>query len=123
LTALTEAERHAIRRYLRLLHAELGSSLEEAWLFGSAARDEMWADFWPMRSDVDLLVVVADELAPTREQELFDLTYPLYVDCGRQISPAFRTHTQLLGQWAPLRREVQRDGVRLWPEAAATVAS
>jgi predicted nucleotidyltransferase len=123
LTALTEAERDCVRRYLSLLCEELGVSFEEAWLFGSAARGEMWAEFWPMRSDIDLLVVTLEELAPARVKELIDLTYPLYLESGRQISPAFRTRDQLLGEWAPLRRQVQRDGVRLWPEHAATVES
>jgi predicted nucleotidyltransferase len=121
LTALTDVERDGIHRFVELLRDELGSAFEEAWLFGSAARGEMWAEFWPMRSDIDLLVVTAEELAPSRERELLELTYPLYLESGRQISPAFRTRDQLLGQWAPLRRQVQRDGLRLWPEPAATV--
>jgi predicted nucleotidyltransferase len=121
LTALTEAERDCVRRYVELLCGELGNELEEVWLFGSAARDEMWADFWPMRSDIDLLVVTRVEFGQEREQKLLDRTYPLYLQCGRQISPAFRTREQLRGKWAPLHDEVRRGGRRLWPEHAATV--
>jgi predicted nucleotidyltransferase len=108
-----------------MLSQELGDELQEVWLFGSAARGDMWAEFWPMRSDIDLLVVTSDCLLPEREDELFALTYELFLRCGRQISPAFLTRDGLRLQQASLRAEVSRDGIKLWPgegESVATVA-
>ena len=122
---MTAAEQECLGRYVESLSDTLGDALEEVWLFGSAARGDMWADFWPMRSDVDLLVVTAELLSPETRDELLGLTYPLYLECGRQISPAFRTGRELNSQWAPLHAEVSRDGVRLWPPdevRTATVA-
>ena len=52
--------------------------------------------------------------------ELVDLTYPLYLECGRQIAPVFRTRDRVP---APLRAGIEQDGRRLWPGPAATVAA
>jgi predicted nucleotidyltransferase len=115
---LDRAEHDCVDRYVDALARELGDRLEEVWLFGSAARGDMWADFWPMRSDVDLLVITAEPLSERTQDRLLALTYPLFLECGRQISPAFRTRRQLGTTWAPLRAEVSRDGVKLWPAGA-----
>ena len=80
----------------------------------------MWAEFWPMRSDIDLLVVTTEILSPVLEDELVALTYELYLRSGRQISPAFRTRERLRSTWAPLQVEVSRDGLRLWPETESS---
>ena len=79
----------------------------------------MWADFWPMRSDIDLLVVTAELVADETQNRLVTLTYRLYLECGRQIAPAFRTRRQLHTKWAPRDAEVSRDGLKLWPEDAS----
>jgi predicted nucleotidyltransferase len=117
---LTTIERDCIYRFVGKLSEQLGDKLAEVWLFGSAARGEMWAEFWPMRSDIDLLVVISEPLAADFERELVAATYPLFLECGRQISPAFRTRDQLRSTWAPLQSEVSRDGVRLWPQGVSS---
>jgi predicted nucleotidyltransferase len=117
--SLTTLERDCVDRYVATLCDELGDKLEEVWLFGSAARGDMWADFWPMRSDIDLLVVTAEPISHAAQDELAALTYRMYLECGRQISPAFRTRRELRSKWAPLQTEVSRDGVKLWPEDAS----
>jgi hypothetical protein len=78
----------------------------------------MWAPSSPMRSDIDLLVVTASAIPEPERQELLDLTYPLYLECGRQISPHF-LEQRLLGDPRDERQrrflsEVERDGVRIW---------
>jgi predicted nucleotidyltransferase len=116
---LTGVEWNCVQCYVNLLRRELGDRLEEVWLFGSAARGDMWAGFWPMRSDIDLLVVTADQLSQEARDELVEPTYGLYLECGRQISPAFRTRRELRSKWARLQAEVSRDGLKLWPEKAS----
>jgi predicted nucleotidyltransferase len=116
---LTGAEWDCVQRYVTLVRRELGEGVEEVWLFGSAARGDMWASFWPMRSDVDLLVVTAEPLSQEAQEALVAPTYRLYLECGRQISPAFRTREELRSKWAPLQAEVSRDGLKLWPEDAS----
>jgi hypothetical protein len=117
---LTTIERDCVDRFVGGLSEQLGHKLEEVWLFGSAARGEMWAEFWPMRSDIDLLVVISEPLPADFERELVAATYPLFLECGRQLSPAFRTRDQLRLTWAPLQSEVSRDGVRLWPRGVSS---
>jgi hypothetical protein len=39
----------------------------------------------------------------------------VFLECGRQLAPHFRTSEQLASDWEPLRMEVDRDGIRLWP--------
>lgn len=112
---LAASERDCVGRYVESLSQKLGGRLEEVWLFGSAARGDMWADFWPMRSDIDLLAITTEPLSEETRDELLALTYPLYLECGRQISPAFRTRSELASQWAPLQAEVDRDGRQVWP--------
>jgi hypothetical protein len=58
-------------------------------MFGSAARADMWPRRSPMHSDIDLLVVTREEIAAAEQEELVNETYPLYLECGRQLSPAF----------------------------------
>jgi Polymerase beta, Nucleotidyltransferase len=119
LAGLTAAERNCVDRYVSILAAELGDRLEEVWLFGSAARGDMWADFWPMRSDVDLLVVTRDRLTHECEDKLCARTYEPYLECGRQISPAFRTRDQLRSEQVAVWADISREGVRLWPEGGS----
>jgi predicted nucleotidyltransferase len=77
-------------RYCALLRERLGADLVDITLFGSAARGEMWPDHSPMHSDIDLLVITRGEIPPETQEELLNETYPLFLECGRQLSPQFR---------------------------------
>jgi predicted nucleotidyltransferase len=79
-----------MERYRALLRERLGERLVEIRLFGSAARGDMWAAHWPMHSDIDLLVVTRGAISEEMQDELVDETYPLFLECGRQLSPQFR---------------------------------
>ena len=46
-------------------------------------------------------------------------TYPLFLECGRQIGPQFRTERELeVDPPTPFLENLQRDGVPLWSAAA-----
>jgi predicted nucleotidyltransferase len=77
-------------RYCALLRERLGDRLVEVRLFGSAARGDMWPDHSPMHSDIDLLVVTRGVVPEETQEELVNETYPLFLECGRQLSPQFR---------------------------------
>lgn len=51
-TALTEAERAAVERFVERVHGSLGDDLEAIWLYGSKARGDATET-----SDIDLLVL------------------------------------------------------------------
>jgi predicted nucleotidyltransferase len=111
LSHLSEAERHCVERYVAQLANALGRALEEVVVFGSAARGDMWPRGSPMRSDIDLLVVTEAPLDTQSRTTLVDATYPLFLECGRQLGPQFRTRNELTG---PFADDVARDGVTLW---------
>jgi predicted nucleotidyltransferase len=94
LVHLVEGERDCLRRYLSFLAERLEENLIEVWLCGSAARGDMWPDWMPMHSDIDLLVISKEPVLPEIQTELINETYPLFLECGRQISPQFRTMGQ-----------------------------
>ena len=71
----------------------LGSLLR--LVLGSAARGDMWDAGWPMHSDIDLLVVTAEALPPETAEQLVNETYPLYLECCRQIGSQFRSAGEL----------------------------
>jgi predicted nucleotidyltransferase len=100
-----------VRRYVELLREQLGDELERVVLFGSAARGDMWDPGSPMHSDIDLLVVTRSPLPEARAEELVNETYPLYLECGRQIGPQFRTEASLAS--SAFAENVARDGVEL----------
>jgi predicted nucleotidyltransferase len=91
LVHLNDRERDCVRRYVTLLAEQLVANLVQVRLFGSAARGDMWPDGMPMRSDIDLLVLSREPAEEAVQQELGDETYPLFLECGRQIAPQFRT--------------------------------
>jgi len=91
---LSETERDCVLRYLSLLGERLGVNLVQVWLYGSAARGDMWPDWMPMHSDIDLLILSETPVPAEMQEELLNETYPLYLECGRQISPQFRTVAQ-----------------------------
>jgi predicted nucleotidyltransferase len=111
---LSELERDCLARYLTRLVDSLGDELEAVWLFGSAARGDPWWPAMRIRSDVDLLVVTRTPIEPVLAEELVNATYPLFLECGRQLGPQFRTSTELEAEPpTPFLENVRRDGVRL----------
>ena len=102
-----------LRRYVRLLRDRIGENLMDVILFGSAARGDMWPPSSPMHSDIDLLVLTRAAVSEAEQDALIDETYPLFLECGRQLSPAFMSRDRWEGQ-APrdraLRGQVERDG-------------
>lgn len=111
LPLLTETERRTLATYVALLQERLGERLRRVAVFGSVARGERWPAGMPIRSDLDLLVVVAAPVDAGLEQELIDATYPLFLESGRQISPQFRTPAQHAGSSS--RDAIERDAVEL----------
>jgi predicted nucleotidyltransferase len=102
-----------------LLHRGLGESLIEVRMFGSAARGVMWPATSPMHSDIDLLVVTRGEVPPAEKEHLLNETYPLFLECGRQISPHFYSERRLASPETDRLRaflaEIADDIVVLWP--------
>jgi predicted nucleotidyltransferase len=116
---LTDTERTCLERYCRLLAERLGDRLVDVRMFGSAARGDMWRTHSPMHSDVDLLVVTREPVAKAEQEDLGNETYPLYLECGRQLSPHFFSEQRLAAPEDERTREfVARiaDDVRVvWP--------
>jgi predicted nucleotidyltransferase len=114
---LAPLERDCLLRYCVLLREQLGDSLQRLVLFGSAARGDMWDADSPMHSDIDLLVVTAEPLPPERAEQLVNETYPLYLECGRQIGPQFRSAGELSQprdeRAAVFAENLARDGIDL----------
>jgi hypothetical protein len=87
---LSDVERDCVTRYVSILVSRLGEDLGQVWLFGSAARGDMWPEGMPMRSDIDLLVLTRQSASGGVAEELVTETYPLFLECGRQIAPQVR---------------------------------
>ncbi len=119
---LTPVEQACLGRYLELLRERLGERLLAVRLFGSAARADMWPAASPMHSDIDVLVVTDGELAAGERDDLVDETYPLYLECGRQISPQFLSAGEVRAPSGAARRafleRVAEEGRTLWPPGA-----
>lgn len=90
LDGLSKEEQSCVRRYIDTLAEHLAEDLREVWLFGSAARGDMWSAM-PNRSDIDLLVLAAQPVPQDLREDLVNETFPLFLECGRQIGPQFRT--------------------------------
>lgn len=90
LDGLSVEEQSCVRRYVDTLLHRLGDDLSQVWLFGSAARGDMWSSM-PIRSDIDLLVLVSRPVPEDVQEDLVNATLPLFLECGRQIGPQFRT--------------------------------
>jgi predicted nucleotidyltransferase len=124
MASLTELERDCLRRFLTLLDQRLGGRLVEVRMFGSAARGQMWPASAPMHSDIDLLVVTRDVMGEAEKEELVNETYPLFLECGRQISPHFYTERQSAEPDSDRMRAflgaIAGDVVVVWPEDANT---
>jgi predicted nucleotidyltransferase len=121
MAALTETERDCLDRYTALLAARLGDRLVEIRMFGSAARGDMWGAHSPMHSDVDLLVVTTAAVPAAEQEYLLNETYPLYLECGRQLSPQFYTEERLAAPGDERTRaflaRIARDVRVVWPAA------
>ena len=111
LELLNDAERETLDEYVRLLRDRLGGNLVAARVFGSVARGERWWDGMPIRSDLDLLVLVREPLSDELRQELLDATYPLFLESGRQLGPQFRTPAQHAESAS--RHQIDRDATEL----------
>lgn len=105
---LNETERDCVLRYVSLLVERLGKNLARVYLFGSAARGDMWSDRMPMRSDIDLLVLTQGTVPKEVQETLVNETYPLFLECGRQIAPQFRTVGQFEAPEERLRGFVEQ---------------
>ncbi len=88
---LNASERDCLLRFISLVMERLGEELCQIWVFGSTARGDMWPDHMPFHSDVDLLLLTRQPVSAELEEELLNETYPLFLECGRQISPQWRT--------------------------------
>jgi predicted nucleotidyltransferase len=114
---LTETERDCLDRFCALLAHRL-PELVVVRMFGSAARGDMWPAHSPMHSDIDLLVVTLGPVPEAQQEELLNETYPLYLECGRQLSPHFFTHYRVAEPESRRTREflaqVEAEGVDVW---------
>jgi predicted nucleotidyltransferase len=111
LELLTDAERRTLDAYVALLQERLGADLVAVRAFGSAARGESWWKGMPIRSDLDLLVLVREPLPEELRQDLVDATFPLFLESGRQLAPQFRTPGQHAA--SPSREAIDADAVEL----------
>jgi predicted nucleotidyltransferase len=121
---LTVLERECLTRFCTLLQERLNERLVKVWMFGSAARGDMWPAHSPMHSDIDLLVVTRDNVSEREQEDLLNATYPLYLECGRQLSPHFFSERRLAEPDDERTREflgrVTPDAVLVWsPEHAS----
>ena len=116
--AMNELERDCLRRFCELARARLGDDLREVRLFGSAARGDMWPAHSPMHSDIDVLLITRGQVPDDEQDELLNQTYPLYLECGRQISPHFFSDRRLTAAEDERTREflrrVEGDCVTVW---------
>ena len=98
-------------RFYALLEKRLGERLVEVRMFGA---------------DIDLLVVTRDEPSSTEQEELIDETYPMSLECGRQISPHFMSERKLQAPDDEGTRDFLRraaaDAVVDWPARRASSA-
>ena len=119
MAALDERERDCLDRYCRLLAERLAGRLVAVRMFGSAARGDMWAAHAPMNSDIDLLVVTTDDVPDSEQNLLLDETYPLYLECGRQLSPHFFSERRLAEPESERTRDflarIEPESVTVWP--------
>lgn len=119
-STLSEPERTCVRRYVELLAERLGGGLIRVELIGSAARGELWPAHHPIHSDIDLLVVTIDAVVPSEADALVNETYPLFLECGRQISPQFldqaRVERPATERDAAFVAAVRPDAIELWPQ-------
>ena len=119
---LSETERGCVLDYLEFLRERLAGNLIEIRLFGSAARGDMWPHHFPIHSDIDLLILTDETVSEALQEELLNETYPLFLECGRQIGPQFRTLAEFekLKDDRPrqFRANVEAEGLVLYQRSA-----
>lgn len=124
MVGLNDLERECLRRFFDLLQARLGERLLEVRMFGSAARGDMWPAHSTLHSDIDLLVVTRGPVPEREQEQLLNLTYPLYLECGRQLSPNFIDEHRLSQpddeRTRTFLRDVAADVVPVWPATEAS---
>jgi predicted nucleotidyltransferase len=93
-------------------------------VFGSVARGESWPRGMPIRSDLDLLVVTGSPVPEPTQGELIHATMPLFLECGRQLGPQFRTWASLErpkdGRGAEFLADVEREGIAIYSRSSRT---
>ena len=118
---LGEAERSCLDRYVDLLAETLGEQLLEVSVYGSVARDEPWPRGMPIRSDLDLMVITSEPVPRDVADALVDATMPLFLECGRQLGPVFKTGDELTHpkseRAAEFFRQFRRDAIVLYDAA------
>jgi predicted nucleotidyltransferase len=114
LPILSDSEARTLDTYVDALRTSLGDRLLAVRIFGSVARGETWPAGMPIRSDLDLLVLVREQLDPQEARVLIDMTLPLFLESGRQISPQFRTPAQHAA--SPSRDAIDADAIEVWPQ-------
>jgi len=122
---LTPAQQEALERFCETVLNRFPGFVEEIILYGSRARGDADAE-----SDVDLLLLVNWEeealgegryRSPTgdpRWQEIVGISYELMLEYGIVISPQMMSR-QVYRTAYSLRKNIERDGVRLWPTPGA----
>jgi hypothetical protein len=73
----------------------------------------------PIRSDLDLLVLTDAPVPQGEIDALVDATLPLFLECGRQLGPQFRTRDGLAAGSSEFREEFERDAIVVWGQACA----
>lgn len=120
---LTNAELSCLERYVDTLAETLGEQLLEVSVYGSVARGETWPSGMPIRSDLDLLVLTSEPVTENTKSDLLDATYPLFLECGRQLGPTFLTDGELTRPRTQGRRvlaeHIRRDAICIYPARAA----
>ncbi|MFK0686365.1 nucleotidyltransferase domain-containing protein [Ochrobactrum sp. BD67] len=87
---LNKLEAKAVYKFSRDVQKIVGIDLRLVGLFGSMARGDAWAQTSTNRSDIDLLVVTGNPLDRDTRHKIDEMTYGLFLYCGRQISPQYR---------------------------------
>jgi hypothetical protein len=79
----------------------------------------MWATHSPMNSDIDLLVVTTEDVPERDQAKLLNETYPLYLECGRQLSAHFfsarRLATPESKRTSEFLARIEGESVTVWP--------
>lgn len=101
-------------RLVRGLARRLGSRLLGATLFGSRARGMAWSG-----SDYDIFLLI-DREDPAARRIVYDVAYDYFpMDFNFHIYTPDRLE-QALRIGSPVLRDVEREGVPLWPATAAS---
>lgn len=116
LSYLTERERMALKAFLAHLRASYGSQVVLVQLFGSKARGDFDAE-----SDIDLLIVI-ERNGRRLWKDVVALETDLMLEYDTLISSLIMDREDYEWHklhWAPLYRNVEREGVDLWTSTSA----